>query len=107
LFSLLFLCFCLKSCSFTISDIINDQLLVINIFLFFPSFGIYLVSILTETNRAPFDLPEAEAEIVAGYNLEYSGILFALFFLGEYTNMVFLSLLGVVFFYGGWLPFFK
>jgi len=59
------------------------------------------ISILAETNRAPFDLPEAEAEIVAGYNLEYSGILFAMFFLGEYGNMIIMSSLIVIFFLGG------
>lgn len=62
---------------------------------------IFLVSMLAETNRAPFDLPEAEAEIVAGYNVEYSGILFALFFLGEYSNMLFLSAVFVLLFLGG------
>ena len=58
---------------------------------------------LAETNRTPFDLAEAEAELVAGYNLEYSGIAFALFFLGEYSNMVFLAIYGSVFFFGGYL----
>jgi NADH-quinone oxidoreductase subunit H len=59
---------------------------------------LFLLSILAETNRAPFDLPEAEAEIVAGYNVEYSGILFALFFLAEYANMLLMSALFVFIF---------
>jgi NADH-quinone oxidoreductase subunit H len=63
-----------------------------------------LVSILAETNRAPFDLPEAEAEIVAGYNVEYSSITFALFFLGEYSNILLMSSLYIILFWGGWLP---
>jgi NADH-quinone oxidoreductase subunit H len=71
------------------------------IFLLFPIFVIFLISILAETNRAPFDLPEAEAEIVAGYNLEYSSIIFALFFLGEYGNMLLMSTLTVILFLGG------
>lgn len=68
---------------------------------------IFFISVLAETNRAPFDLPEAEAEIVAGYNVEYSAMPFALFFLGEYANMLLMSSLTVLLFFGGWLPFFS
>jgi len=70
----------------------------------FPMFVIYVVSILAETNRAPFDLPESESELVAGYNVEYSAMTFALFFLGEYANMILMSGICVVLFLGGWLP---
>lgn len=70
----------------------------------FPMFVIFLVSALAETNRAPFDLPEAESELVSGYNVEYSSMTFALFFLGEYANMILLSALGATLFLGGWLP---
>jgi NADH-quinone oxidoreductase subunit H len=66
---------------------------------------LFLISILAETNRAPFDLPEAEAELVSGYNVEYSAFGFALFFLGEYANMVLMSSLAVIFFFGGWFGF--
>ncbi|NFV80116.1 NADH-quinone oxidoreductase subunit NuoH [Magnetospirillum aberrantis] len=69
----------------------------------FPMFIIYVVSILAETNRAPFDLPESESELVAGYNVEYSAMTFALFFLGEYANMILMSGICVVLFLGGWL----
>ena len=70
----------------------------------FPSLIMFYISILAETNRAPFDLPEAEAELVAGYNVEYSAMGFALFFLGEYANMILMCSLVTIFFFGGWLP---
>jgi len=69
-----------------------------------PIWVIFYVSILAETNRHPFDLPEAEAELVSGYNVEYSSMTFALFFLGEYSNMLLMSALGGLFFLGGWWP---
>jgi len=70
----------------------------------FPMFMIFLVSILAETNRHPFDLPEDEATLVTGYNVEYSSMAFALFFLGEYMNMILMSAIASVLFLGGWLP---
>ncbi|MEC8289894.1 MAG: NADH-quinone oxidoreductase subunit NuoH, partial [Pseudomonadota bacterium] len=70
----------------------------------FPMFIIFFISALAETNRHPFDLPEAEAELVAGYNVEYSSMTFALFFLGEYANMILMSGMTAVLFLGGWLP---
>jgi NADH-quinone oxidoreductase subunit H len=69
-----------------------------------PMFVIFFISGLAETNRAPFDLPEAEAELVSGYNVEYSSMTFALFFLGEYANMILMSAMTVILFLGGWLP---
>ncbi len=69
-----------------------------------PMFVVYFISALAETNRPPFDLPEAEAELVAGYQTEYSGMMYALFWLGEYANILLLCGLGSVLFLGGWLP---
>ena len=73
----------------------------------FPMFIVFFISALAETNRAPFDLPEAEAELVSGYNVEYSSMTFAMFFLGEYANMILMSGMTVVLFLGGWLPPFE
>lgn len=70
----------------------------------FPLLFLFFISCLAETNRAPFDLPEAEAELVAGYNVEYSAMGFALFFLGEYANMILMCSLCTILFFGGWLP---
>ena len=70
----------------------------------FPMFMIFIVSILAETNRHPFDLPEDEATLVTGYNVEYSSMAFALFFLGEYMNMILMSAICAILFLGGWLP---
>jgi len=72
-----------------------------------PCAIMFFISMLAETNRAPFDLPEAEAELVAGYNVEYSSIIFAMFFLGEYSNMLMMATIMVLFFFGGWLPPFE
>ena len=74
------------------------------VFPLWPCAIMFFISMLAETNRAPFDLPEAEAELVAGYNVEYSSIIFAMFFLGEYSNMLMMATIIVLFFFGGWLP---
>jgi NADH-quinone oxidoreductase subunit H len=96
----------LLSGSLNLSDIVNAQKDMWYAIPLFPLFIMYIISILAETNRAPFDLPEAEAELVAGYNVEYSSTPFALFFLGEYMNMVLLSAMTTIVFLGGWLPLF-
>lgn len=92
--------------SFNITEIVLAQKSNFYFISLFPIFLIFFVSALAETNRHPFDLPEAEAELVSGYNVEYSSMGFALFFLAEYGNMLFMSILTSIFFFGGWLPFF-
>jgi NADH-quinone oxidoreductase subunit H len=77
------------------------------VFPLLPCAIMFFISMLAETNRAPFDLPEAEAELVAGYNVEYSSIIFAMFFLGEYSNMLLMATIIVIFFFGGWLSPFR
>jgi NADH-quinone oxidoreductase subunit H len=92
--------------SFNLEVIINSQRNVWFIIPFFPLFLMFFTSALAETNRHPFDLPEAEAELVSGYNVEYSAMGFALFSLGEYANMLLMSSINVILFFGGWLsPF--
>ena len=90
--------------SLNLSDIVMAQRDMWFVIPLFPMAVIFFISTLAETNRHPFDLPEAEAELVAGYNVEYSGITFALFFLGEYANMILMAGMTVVLFLGGWLP---
>jgi NADH-quinone oxidoreductase subunit H len=89
--------------SFNLSKIVIAQKSIWFIIPLFPVFLMFIISALAETNRHPFDLPEAEAELVSGYNVEYSAMGFALFFLGEYANMLLMSALTVILFLGGWL----
>ncbi len=100
--------------SLNLTDIVNAQghgmgggsILSWNLIPLFPLFLVYLISGVAETNRAPFDVTEGESEIVAGHMIEYSGMSFALFFLGEYANMILISIMTSIMFLGGWLsPF--
>ena len=93
--------------SFNLTKIVESQLYIWNIFICWPCFLLFFVSALAETNRVPFDLPEAESELVSGYNVEYSSFTFALFFLAEYSNIILMSFLIVLLFFGGWLPLFN
>jgi NADH-quinone oxidoreductase subunit H len=88
--------------SLNLNDIVRAQSHVWFCLPLFPMFVVFLVSMLAETNRAPFDLPEGESEIVAGFFVEYSSMAFGLFFLGEYTNMLLMSALASILFLGGW-----
>ncbi|MGH6881201.1 MAG: NADH-quinone oxidoreductase subunit NuoH [Hypericibacter sp.] len=90
--------------SLNLSAIVEAQRTVWFCIPLFPMFVIFFISALAETNRAPFDLPESESELVAGYFSEYSAMTFALFFLGEYANMILMSASTTVLFLGGWLP---
>jgi len=95
---------CVCAGSFNLSSIVFAQKNIWFIVPLFPMFVIFYISMLAETNRHPFDLPEAEAELVSGYNVEYSAMTFALFFLGEYANMLLMSAFSAILFLGGWLP---
>jgi NADH-quinone oxidoreductase subunit H len=88
--------------SYNLSKVVLFQKFVWLILPYFPIFIIFYISILAETNRHPFDLPEAESELVSGYNVEYSSMPFAQFFLGEYSNMLLMSVFGSILFFGGW-----
>jgi NADH-quinone oxidoreductase subunit H len=90
--------------SLNLSKIVLAQQEVWLIVPLFPLFVMFYISMLAETNRQPFDLPEAESELVSGYNVEYSAMTFALFFLAEYSNMLLMSSLSAILFLGGWLP---
>ena len=89
--------------SLNLSKIVLSQENVWFIFPLFPMFVVYFISALAETNRPPFDLPEAESELVSGYQTEYSGMMYAMFWLGEYANILLLCALGSILFLGGWL----
>ena len=86
------------------TDVIEAQRTVWFAIPLLPMFVVFFISVLAETNRHPFDLPEAEAELVAGYQVEYSSMAFALFYLGEYANMILMSAVTAMLFLGGWLP---
>ncbi len=90
--------------SLNLTEIVHAQSDIWFCFPLFPMFVIFFISTLAETNRHPFDLPEDEAALVAGYFVEYSSMLFALFFLGEYAAMILMSGMTVILFFGGWLP---
>ena len=89
--------------SLNLNDIVEAQQNLWFIIPLFPMFVIFFISALAETNRPPFDLPEAEAELVAGYQTEYSGMMYAMFWLGEYANILLMCAMGAILFLGGWL----
>ena len=90
--------------SLNLNDIVLAQENVWFVIPLFPMFVVFFISALAETNRPPFDLPEAEAELVAGYQTEYSGMMYAMFWLGEYANILLMCAMGSILFLGGWLP---
>ena len=89
--------------SLNLNDIVRAQQNLWFVIPLFPMFVIFFISSLAETNRPPFDLPEAEAELVAGYQTEYSGMMYAMFWLGEYANILLMCAMGSILFLGGWL----
>jgi NADH-quinone oxidoreductase subunit H len=92
--------------SLNLRDIVNAQQNLWFVVPLFPMFVVFFISALAETNRPPFDLPEAEAELVSGYQTEYSGMMYAMFWLGEYANILLMCAMGAILFLGGWLsPF--
>ena len=101
---LIIMCVLLCAGSLNLSEIVYAQKEVWYCVPLFPLFIMFFISGLAETNRAPFDLPEAEAELVSGYNTEYAAMGFALFFLGEYANMILMCSVLTILFLGGWLP---
>ena len=92
--------------SLNLRDIVVAQEKLWFVIPLFPMFVVFFISALAETNRPPFDLPEAEAELVAGYQTEYSGMMYAMFWLGEYANILLMCAMGSILFLGGWLPLF-
>jgi NADH-quinone oxidoreductase subunit H len=90
--------------SLNLKDIVNAQQNLWFVVPLFPMFVVFFISALAETNRPPFDLPEAEAELVSGYQTEYSGMMYAMFWLGEYANILLMCAMGAILFLGGWLP---
>jgi NADH-quinone oxidoreductase subunit H len=101
---LVIVCVLLCVGSLNLTDIVMTPRPVWVQIMLLPMFVVFLVSILAETNRAPFDLPEGESELAGGFMVEYSAMTFALFFLGEYANMILMSAMATVLFLGGWLP---
>ncbi|MDA8613108.1 NADH-quinone oxidoreductase subunit NuoH, partial [Candidatus Pelagibacter bacterium] len=89
--------------SLNLNDIVEAQQNMWFVIPLFPMFVIFFISALAETNRPPFDLPEAEAELVAGYQTEYSGMMYAMFWLGEYANILLMCAMGAILFLGGWM----
>ena len=90
--------------SLNLIDIVNAQQNLWFVIPLFPMFVVFFISALAETNRPPFDLPEAEAELVSGYQTEYSGMMYAMLWLGEYANILLMCAMGAILFLGGWLP---
>jgi NADH-quinone oxidoreductase subunit H len=102
--SLLVLLVCILAQSFNMIDIVLSQITIWYCIPLAPFVLIYMIAVLAETNRTPFDLPEAEAELVAGYSVEYSSAPFAFYFIAEYCNLIIWAHITIILFFGGWLP---